>query len=144
MSRAYTEAIKHHCPNATLVIDNFHVTKALTEVVDEVRKEEWRELGTEQRKSIKGLRWLLGMHSANRSKRQTRLLNRLRNSNRRIHRAWVLKDEFAHFWGYSYKTSAEIRSSSLRQVAGIWPIDCAILRAARWKGVAARASELSL
>ena len=107
MSRAYTEAIKHHCPNATLVIDNFHVTKALTEVVDEVRKEEWRELGTEQRKSIKGLRWLLGMHSANRSKRQTRLLNRLRNSNRRIHRAWVLKDEFAHFWGYSYKTSAE-------------------------------------
>ena len=40
MSRAYTEAIKHHCPNATLVIDNFHVTKALTEVVEEVRKEE--------------------------------------------------------------------------------------------------------
>jgi transposase len=107
MSRAYTEAIKHHCPNATLVIDHFHVTKALTEAVDEVRKEEWRELGTAQRKSIKGLRWLLGMHSANRSKRQTRLLNRLRNSNRRIHRAWVLKDEFAHFWGYSYKTSAE-------------------------------------
>ncbi|MEW7977238.1 MAG: transposase [Candidatus Sedimenticola endophacoides] len=25
MSRAYTEAIKHHCPNARLVIDRFHV-----------------------------------------------------------------------------------------------------------------------
>lgn len=107
MSRAYTEAIKHHCPNATLVIDHFHVTKALNEAVDEVRKEQWRELGTEQRKAIKGLRWLLGMHSANRSKKQTRFLNRLRNSNRRIHRAWVLKDEFARFWSYSYKASAE-------------------------------------
>ena len=42
MSRAYTEAIKHHCPNATLVIDRFHVVKALNEAVDEVRKEQWR------------------------------------------------------------------------------------------------------
>jgi transposase len=38
--RTYTEAIKHYCPNATLVIDHFHVTKALTEAVDEVRKNE--------------------------------------------------------------------------------------------------------
>ena len=41
MSRAYTEAIKHHCPNVTLVIDRFHVVKALNQAVDEVRKEEW-------------------------------------------------------------------------------------------------------
>ncbi|MCP4229660.1 MAG: transposase, partial [bacterium] len=26
---------------------------------------------------------------------------------RRIHRAWVLKDEFEHFWDYSYRGSAE-------------------------------------
>jgi transposase len=44
MSRAYTEAIKHHCPNATLVIDRFHVVKALNEAVDEVRKEQWHAL----------------------------------------------------------------------------------------------------
>lgn len=107
MSRAYTEAIKHHCPNATLVIDRFHVVKALNEAVDEVRKEEWRALDPEGRKAIKGLRWLLGMHSRNRSKANTRFLNSLRNSNRRIHRAWVLKDEFERFWTYSYRTSAE-------------------------------------
>ena len=107
MSRAYTEAIKHHCPNATLVIDRFHVVKALNEAVDEVRKEEWRALDAEGRKAIKGLRWLLSMHSRNRTKGHTRFLNRLRNSNRRIHRAWVLKDEFEHFWNYSYRASAE-------------------------------------
>ena len=106
MSRAYTEAIKHHCINATLVIDRFHVVKALNEAVDAVRKDEWRELGSDDRKAIKGLRWLLGMHSRNRSKSQTQMINRLRNSNRRIHRAWVLKDEFEHFWNYKYVGSA--------------------------------------
>ncbi len=107
MSRAYTEAIKHHCPNATLVIDHFHVTKAPNEAVDAVRKEEWRTLAGARRKAIKGLRWLLYRHPATRTKGQTRTLNRLRHSNRRIHRAWVLKDEFAQFWGFTYKGAAE-------------------------------------
>ncbi|MEA3409997.1 MAG: ISL3 family transposase, partial [Pseudomonadota bacterium] len=107
MSRAYTEAIKHHCPNATLVIDRFHVVKALNEALDEVRKEQWRALDAEGRKAIKGLRWLLAMHSTNRTKGHTRFLNSLRNSNRRIHRAWVLKDEFEQFWNYTYRASAE-------------------------------------
>lgn len=107
MSRAYTEAIKHHCPNAKLVIDRFHLVKALNEAVDEVRKEEWRDLDVEGRKAIKGLRWLLGMGPSTRTKGHTRFLNSLRKSNRRIHRAWVLKDEFDHFWHYSYLGSAE-------------------------------------
>ena len=107
MSRAYTQAIKHHCPNATLVIDRFHVVKALNEAVDAVRKEEWHSLEGDEKKAVKGLRWLLGMHSRNRSKVQTRMINKLRNSNRRIHRAWVLKDEFEHFWNYSYVGSAK-------------------------------------
>ncbi|WP_240611838.1 transposase [Acidiferrobacter sp. SPIII_3] len=67
MSQAYIGAIKHHCPTAQLVIDRFHLVKALNEAVDEVRKEEWRQLGAEGRHAIKGLRWLLGMHSRNRT-----------------------------------------------------------------------------
>jgi len=89
------------------VIDRFHVVKALNEAVDAVRKEEWHSLEGDEKKAIKGLRWLLGMHSRNRSKGQTRMINKLRNSNRRIHRAWVLKDEFEHFWNYRYVGSAE-------------------------------------
>lgn len=107
MSRTYIQAIKDHCPNATLVIDRFHLVKALNEAVDEVRKEEWRLLGADERKAIKGLRWMLGMHARNRTKGDTRFLNALRNSNRRIHRAWVLKDEFDHFWTFCYPGAAE-------------------------------------
>ena len=63
-----------------------------------------RDLG---RKAIKGLRWLLSTHSRHRTMGHTRFLNSLRNSNRRIHRAWVLKDEFEHFWDYRYRASAK-------------------------------------
>src|ERR1019366_1919627 len=56
--------------------------------------------------AIKGMRWLLGMHSRNRTKAHTRLLNQLRKSNRRIYRAWVLKDEFEQFWNYRYPGAA--------------------------------------
>jgi transposase len=107
MSQAYIQAIKEHCPNATLVIDRFHIAKALNSAVDEVRKEQWRQLGADDRKAIKGLRWRLGKHSRTRTKAHTRFLNRLRNSNRRIHRAWVLKDEFEHFWNYRYPGAAQ-------------------------------------
>ena len=108
MSPAYIGAITHHCPKVTLVIDRFHLVKALNQAVDEVRKEQWRVLDTRGRKAIKGLRWLLSMHSRRRTKGHTRFLNSLRNSNRRIHRAWVLKDEFEHFWTYRYRASAQV------------------------------------
>ena len=107
MSEAYINAIKHHLPNVSLVIDRFHVVKALNGAVDEVRKEEWRQLDNKGRKAIKGLRWILSLHSRNRTKAHSRFLNRLRQSNRRIHRAWVLKDEFEHFWNYRSKAMAE-------------------------------------
>jgi transposase len=107
MSRAYIGAIEDHCPNATLVLDRFHIAKALNEAVDEVRKEQWRVASVDERKALKGLRWLLYRHSSNRSKKDTRTLNSLRTGNRRIHRAWVLKDEFEQFWDYKAPWAAE-------------------------------------
>lgn len=107
MAKTYIGAIKEYCKNAILVIDKFHVVKALNEAVDEVRKEEWRSVQGDHKKFLKGLRWLLFKHSNNRTKSNTRLLNQLRKSNRRIHRAWILKDEFEHFWEYLYQGSAE-------------------------------------
>lgn len=107
MSRAYMGAIQAWCPNAVLVLDRFHIVKALNTAVDEVRKEEWRKARGKDKEVVKGLRWLLYMHSPNRTKSDTRKLNILKLSNRRIHRAWVLKDEFEMFWDYSYTGSAD-------------------------------------
>ena len=100
MSETFIGAIKDHCPNAQLVLDRFHIAKALNEALDEVRKEQWRGAKGDERKALKGLRWLLFRHPSKRSKADTRILNELRKSNRRIHRAWILKDEFNQFWDY--------------------------------------------
>ncbi len=107
MSKAYVGAIKDHCPDATLVLDRFHIVKSLNEAVDEVRKEQWRIFDKDERKAIKGLRWLLYRHSSTRTKKDTRILNALRKSNRRIYRAWVLKDEFEQFWNYKAPWAAD-------------------------------------
>jgi transposase len=107
MSQAYIGAIEHHCPNATLILDRFHIAKALNNAVDEVRKEQWRLADPDERKALKGLRWLLFKHSSKRSKKDTRILNALHKGNRRIHRAWVLKDEFEQFWEYKARWAAE-------------------------------------
>lgn len=107
MSDAYIGAIEYHCPNAKLVLDRFHIVKALNEAVDHVRKDEWRDATADNRKAIKGLRWLLYKHSSNRTKKETRILNALRKGNRRIHRAWILKDEFERFWDYKSPKAAE-------------------------------------
>jgi len=107
MSKAYIGAVEDHCPDATLVLDRFHIAKALNNAVDEVRKEQWRLADPDERKALKGLRWLLFKHSSKRSKKDTRILNALHKGNRRIHRAWVLKDEFEQFWEYKARWAAE-------------------------------------
>ena len=107
MSEAYMGAIKTHCPNATLVLDRFHIVKALNAAVDDVRKEQWREANVDERKALKGLRWLLYRHSSTRSRKDTRTLKALERGNNRIYRAWRLKDEFDQFWEYKASWAAE-------------------------------------
>lgn len=106
MSEAYVGAIKEHCGNAILVLDRFHIVKALNSAVDDVRKQAWREAGAEDRKALKGLRWLLYRHSSTRTRKHTKTLKALDKSNRRIYRAWRLKDEFEQFWNYKSPAAA--------------------------------------
>lgn len=107
MSEAYIGAIRAHCPKATLVLDRFHIVKALNAAVDEVRKEQWREASVDGRKALKGLRWLLYRHSSTRSRENTQTLKALEKANKRIYRAWRLKDEFEQFWEYKASWAAE-------------------------------------
>ena len=47
------------------------------------------------------------MQARNRLKKPSRLLNALRTSNRRIHRAWILKDEYERVWHLTYSGAAK-------------------------------------
>jgi transposase len=107
MSETFIGAIQEHCPNVHLVLDRFHIVKALNDAVDEIRKEEWRKVSGEERKALKGLRWILFRNHADRTKEDRKLLDDLRKSNRRIHRASILSDEFDHFWDFKSPWAAE-------------------------------------
>lgn len=107
MSQAYIGAIEHWCPNATLILDRFHIVKALNTAVDEVRKEQWRKADQNGRATLKGLRWLLYRHSSKRKDEDIRQLKSLyMNGNRRIYRAWILSDEFEQFWDFKDQDKA--------------------------------------
>ena len=107
MSQAYIGAIEAPCLNATLVLVRFHIVKALNEAVDKVRKQQWHEATEADRKPLKGMRWLLDRHSSTRTRSDTRNLKALDKHNRRIYRAWRLKEEFEHFWTYMATWAAE-------------------------------------
>ncbi|MDH3771987.1 MAG: ISL3 family transposase, partial [Nitrospirota bacterium] len=107
MSKAYTGAISEHLPNALLVLDRFHVIKALNEAVDEVRKEQYRALAATQRKELKGLRFILLKNKKNRTRQEHKAIAELERSQRRIYRACTLKDELSCFWEYIYIGSAQ-------------------------------------
>ena len=76
MAQPYIDAIEHWCPNATLVLDRFHVVKALNNAVDEVRKEQWRQASKEEKVALKGLRWLLYLPASARQGRRVCILQR--------------------------------------------------------------------
>ena len=107
LSETYINAIKYHCKWATLVIDRFHIVKALNGAMDKVRLEQWREVAGKKKKALKGLRWLLFKHSSKRTQRDNKTIKELSKCNRRIYRAWVLKDEFESFWDFSDLKSAK-------------------------------------
>jgi len=107
MGQAYIGAIEHWCPNATLILDRFHIVKALNAAVDEVRKQQWRLANKTDRITLKGLRWLLYRHPSTRNDEDVKRLKSLyMNGNRRIYRAWVLSDEFEQFWDFKDQSEA--------------------------------------
>ncbi len=106
MSQTFIGALQHHCPNAKLVLDRFHIVKALNDAVDEVRKEQWRNATKAERKALKGMRWILFRHPSRRSPEDKEALEQIRKGNRRIWRACILKDEFNLFWDFEDEDDA--------------------------------------
>ena len=44
MTGGYAKSVREHAPQATIVIDNYHVVALATKALDEVRREHWNEL----------------------------------------------------------------------------------------------------
>lgn len=89
--------VADRAPDAIVCIDTFHVIGWATTALDEVRREEWNRLrasgGAKAAKALKGLRWLLLRNWENLSGNQKGVIRGLDRANRRMFRAWQLKEE---------------------------------------------------
>lgn len=103
MWQPYIDMLKEHLPDATLVFDKFHIMRHLLKAVDEVRREEARELKKTNPELLKRTRYIWLKNPENLTDRQRARLGHLEQLNLRCNRAYLLKESFREFWGYKSK-----------------------------------------
>ena len=106
MWQPFLESLREHLPKAAIVYDRFHVMKHVNAAVDETRREEFFRQGPRLRAVMRGKRWLLltRWHNLSRPKK-TRLKEAL-SLNRRLFKAYYLKEQIERLWSYSYRGAA--------------------------------------
>lgn len=93
MSGAYIKAVTECSPQAQIIFDRFHVQRLVQDAVDEVRREEVRAAPSdEERKQLKGTRWPLLKSFWNLSLFDANRLSLLQRDNKRLYRAYLLKE----------------------------------------------------
>lgn len=93
MSKAYIKAVTECSPQAQLIFDRFHVQRLVQDAVDEVRREEARAASAKAaRKHIKRTRWALLRSFWNLSLFDAQRLSLLQRQNKRLYRAYLLKE----------------------------------------------------
>lgn len=96
MSAAYIKAVTEASPQAQIIFDRFHVQRLAHDALDQVRRAEAREADTvEDRKAIKGTRWPLLRRAWNLRDLEICKLSTLTRANRRLFRAYLLKESLA-------------------------------------------------
>ena len=100
MHRPYLNAVTQQLPRAAIVFDKFHVLQHASAALDEVRRQEFFRAGAVMRRFGRGKRWLLlrRWKTVRGSKRQE--LRALFAVNRRLFKAYVLREELDHLWTY--------------------------------------------
>jgi len=101
MAQGYIGAVHAHAPQAAIVFDRFHIERHLTWAVDEVRKHEFWRRGGAHREAVRGKRFLLLRKYRRVHWRKRGALAELLLINRRLFRAYVLKEQFEHAWTYT-------------------------------------------
>jgi transposase len=101
MAKGYIAAVQAHAPQAAIVFDRFHIERYLTWAVDEIRKHEFWRRGGAYRAAVRGKRFLLLRKYRRVHWRRRGDLALLLAMNRRLFRAYVLKEQFEHAWTYT-------------------------------------------
>jgi transposase len=96
-------SLEEWVPGCRIVYDKFHIIQHANDAVDEVRRAEFFRKGRKMRDVIKGKKWLLLSRWKNLAKNQRGVLNRVFHLNRRVFKAYLLKESLEHLWDYRYE-----------------------------------------
>jgi transposase len=107
MWEPYTRSILGWVPECKIVYDKFHVMQHANRAVDEVRRAEYFRKGRKMRLVVKGKRWLLLTRWVNLDRDKRGTLNELFRLNRRVMKAYLLKESLDRLWSYRYEGAAE-------------------------------------
>lgn len=100
MWKPFRTTTEEHAPNAAILFDKFHVMRHLGDALDQVRKSEYARLSGKDRRFIKGQKYTLLSHQENLTLEGRRALKTLLAANKRLNKAYLLKESFGQLWGY--------------------------------------------
>jgi len=100
MWEPFRKSIEEWAPQCKIIYDRFHIMQHANDAVDEVRRAEFFRKGKPGREVIKGKRWLLLSRWANLSGDKRGQLNELFHLNRRVLKAYLLKESLDRLWSY--------------------------------------------
>jgi transposase len=106
MWQPFTASILKWAPQCRIVFDKFHVMQHANKAVDEVRRAEFFRKGGRMRGLVKGKRWLLLTRWVNLDSKKRQLLNELFRLNRKMMKAYLLKESLDRLWTYRYEGAA--------------------------------------
>lgn len=99
MSEAYSNAVREvFGTTVDIVHDPYHVVVLANRAIDETRRDMVRRLQGEERKVLKGTRYLLLRGLENLSDEALDQLTRLMEINRPLYQVYLLKEELRMFW----------------------------------------------
>jgi len=96
-------SIEEWTPQCKIVYDKFHIMQRANDAIDEVRRAEFFRQGLKKRGLIKGKKWLLLSRWKNLTRRHRGELNQLFQLNRRVFKAYLLKESLERLWKYRYR-----------------------------------------
>jgi transposase len=111
MWEPYINRFQHHCPKAKIVFDLFHLVKAFSDVIDDVRRSEYAKATVAQKPLIKGSRYLLFRNKENLTPAQNERLGELLRVNQVLCAVYILKDHLKTIYTATTRVTA---SSALR------------------------------
>ena len=119
MWEPFVQSLRVHLPHARIVYDKFPVLRHASAAVDETRRAEFFRKRGEARALVRGKRWLLLRSWIHLDREDRQTLRELFALNRRLAKAYLLRDQLSQLWTYTYEGWA-------RRFLTTW------LRALRW------------